>query len=161
MLKMDVERILWIVPIIPQIFFIILLFLNKNKGHLSISFNSFYLIIINILSLLLYHLSFGLDILHSNQSLKFSFLIVFFFSYIIRIKRILNILSLSCLFKAKNIKGKDKSKILYEKVSISFEFSYFFKIIFLSAFFISISYLYELTLAIIYIIIKFQLKNNK
>ena len=152
MLKMDVEKILWIVPIIPQIFFIILLFFNKNKGHLSISFNSFYLIIINILSLLLYHLSFGLDILHSNQSLKFSFLIVFFFSYIIRIKRILNILSLSCLFKAKNIKGKDKSKILYEKVSISFEFSYFFKIIFLSAFFISIFYLYELTLTIIYII---------
>ena len=153
MLKMDVKKTLWIIPIIPQIFFIISVLKNKIKGNLSVSFNSFYLIIINILTLILFHSSFELNILNLRQIFKFSFLIALFFSYVIRIKRILNILSLSYLLTEKNIKRKEKSKIIYEKAFISFEITYFIKIIFFSVLFILLYYFYKLNLTIIYIII--------
>ena len=153
MLKMDVKKTLWIIPIIPQIFFIISVLKNKIKGNLSVSFNSFYLIIINLLTLILFHSSFELNILNLRQIFKFSFLIALFFSYVIRIKRILNILSLSYLLTEKNIKRKEKSKIIYEKAFISFEITYFIKIIFFSVLFILLYYFYKLNLTIIYIII--------
>ena len=153
MLKMDVKKTLWIIPIIPQIFFIISVLKNKIKGNLSVSFNSFYLLIINILTLILFHSSFELNILNLRQIFKFSFLIALFFSYVIRIKRILNILSLSYLLTEKNIKRKEKSKIIYEKAFISFEITYFIKIIFFSVLFILLYYFYKLNLTIIYIII--------
>ena len=153
MLKMDVKKTLWIIPIIPQIFFIISVLKNKIKGNLSGYFNSFYLLIINILTLILFHSSFELNILNLRQIFKFSFLIALFFSYLIRIKRILNILSLSYLLTEKNIKRKEKSKIIYEKAFISFEITYFIKIIFFSVLFILLYYFYKLNLTIIYIII--------
>ena len=40
MLKMDVKKTFWIIPIIPQIFFIISVLKNKIKGNLSVSFNN-------------------------------------------------------------------------------------------------------------------------
>ena len=80
------------------------------------------------------------------------FPIVFFFSYIIRIKRILDLLSLSDILKLKRIKGNVKSKLLYDKVYYCFELSYLIKLLVLSAIFIYLSYIYIITTNMKYII---------
>ena len=141
---MNVKKIIWIVPIIAHIFFIISLLYYKIKSYLSISFNSFYLLTINIISLSLFHLSIEIEFFGSNKLFKIIFSIIFFFSYIIRIKRILDFLSLSNILKLKNIKGKEKSKILYGKAYNSFEISSIILLVFLSATTIYISYIFQI-----------------
>ena len=141
---MNVKKIIWIVPIIAHIFFIISLLYYKIKSYLSISFNSFYLLTINIISLSLFHFSIEIEFFGSNKLFKIIFSIIFFFSYIIRIKRILDFLSLSNILKLKNIKGKEKSKILYGKAYNSFEISSIILLVFLSATTIYISYIFQI-----------------
>ena len=141
---MNVKKIIWIVPIIAHIFFIISLLYYKIKSYLSISFNSFYLLTINIISLSLFHLSIEIEFFGSNKLFKIIFSIIFFFSYIIRIKRILDFISLSNILKLKNIKGKEKSKILYGKAYNSFEISSIILLVFLSATTIYISYIFQI-----------------
>jgi len=149
---MDVYKILWLVSLIPETLFIISLFYYKIKSYLSITFNSFYLIIINVCSLLIYHLSFEINTFGSFEFFKFNCYIIFFFSYVIRIKRILDFLSLSYILKSENIKGKDKSRILYEKAYFCFELSYFIHLIILSSISIYFSYKYKITITAKYII---------
>jgi len=149
---MDVHKILWLIPIIPEILFIISLFYYKIKSYLSITFNSFNLIIINVCSLFIYHLSFEINNFGSNEFFKFNCYIIFFFSYVIRIKRILDFLSLSYILKSENIKGKDKSRILYEKAYFCFELSYFIQLTILSSISIYFSYKYKITITAKYII---------
>jgi hypothetical protein len=148
----DKKKIIWIIPIIPQIFFLLALFYYKIKSYLSINFNSFYLLIINIFSLLLFHLSFEIILLNSNKLFKLIFPMIFFFSYIIRIKRILDFLSLSKVLKSNKLKAKEKSKILYQKSSYSFELSYLIQLVIFSTIIIYISYIYKLAMNIKYII---------
>ena len=149
---MDVYKILWIVPLIPEILFIISLFYYKIRSYLSITFNSFYLIIINVFSLLIYHSSFEIKTFGSIESFKYICYIIFFFSYVIRLKRVLDFLSLSKILKSKDIKVKDKSKILYEKAYFCFELFYFFQLIILSSISIYFSYNYKIAIKTIYII---------
>ena len=149
---MNVYKILWIVPLIPEILFIISLFYHKIRSYLSITFNSFYLIIINVFSLLIYHSSFEIKTFGSIESFKYICYIIFFFSYVIRIKRVLDFLSLSKILKSKDIKVKDKSKILYEKAYFCFELFYFFQLIILSSISIYFSYNYKIAIKTIYII---------
>jgi hypothetical protein len=149
---MDVHKILWLVSLIPEILFIISLFYYKIKSYLCITFNSFYLIIINVCSLLIYNLSFEINTFGSFEFFKFNCYIIFFFSYVIRIKRILDFLSLSYILKSENIKGKDKSRILYEKAYFCFELSYFIQLTILSSISIYFSYKYKITITAIYII---------
>ena len=149
---MDVYKILWIVPLIPEILFIISLFYYKIRSYLSITFNSFYLIIINVFSLLIYHSSFEIKTFSSIESFKYICYIIFFFSYVIRLKRVLDFLSLSKILKSKDIKVKDKSKILYEKAYFCFELFYFFQLIILSSISIYFSYNYKIAIKTIYII---------
>ena len=148
----DKKKIIWIIPIIPQIFFLLALFYYKIKSYLSINFNSFYLLIINIFSLLLFHLSFEIILLNSNKLFKLIFPMIFFFSYIIRIKRILDFISLSKVLKSNKLKAKEKSKILYQKSSYSFELSYLIQLVIFSTIIIYISYIYKLAMNIKYII---------
>lgn len=148
----DKKKIIWIIPIIPQIFFLLALFYYKIKSYLSINFNSFYLLIINIFSLLLFHLSFEIILLNSNKLFKLIFPMIFFFSYIVRIKRILDFLSLSKILKSNKLKAKEKSKILYQKSSYSFELSYLIQLVIFSTIIIYISYIYKLAMNIKYII---------
>jgi hypothetical protein len=148
----DKKKIIWIIPIIPQIIFLLALFYYKIKSYLSINFNSFYLLIINIFSLLLFHLSFEIILLNSNKLFKLIFPMIFFFSYIIRIKRILDFLSLSKVLKSNKLKAKEKSKILYQKSSYSFELSYLIQLVIFSTIIIYISYIYKLAMNIKYII---------
>ena len=148
----DKKKIIWIIPIIPQIFFLLALFYYKIKSYISINFNSFYLLIINIFSLLLFHLSFEIILLNSNKLFKLIFPMIFFFSYIIRIKRILDFLSLSKVLKSNKLKAKEKSKILYQKSSYSFELSYLIQLVIFSTIIIYISYIYKLAMNIKYII---------
>ena len=151
---MKVQKILWIIPIVPETFFLISLFYYKIRSYLSIAFNSFYLLTMNILSLLLFHSSieFNINIFGTIKLNKLIFPIVFFFSYVIRIKRILDLLSLSDILKLKRIKGNVKSKLLYDKVYYCFELSYLIKLLVLSAIFIYISYIYIITTNMKYII---------
>ena len=148
----DKKKIIWIIPIIPQIFFLLALFYYKIKSYISINFNSFYLLIINIFSLLLFHLSFEIILLNSNKLFKLIYPMIFFFSYIIRIKRILDFLSLSKVLKSNKLKAKEKSKILYQKSSYSFELSYLIQLVIFSTIIIYISYIYKLAMNIKYII---------
>lgn len=149
---MNVQKLLWIIPIISQIFFIISLLYHKIKAYLSVSFNSFYLLIINITSLILFHLSFEILFFGSNNLFKKMFSIIFFFSFTIRIKRIKDLLALSDILKSKNIKVKEKSQILYDKAKYSFELSYLVILIVLSTISIYISYIYQITIKIKFII---------
>ena len=149
---MKVQKILWIVPIVPETFFMISLFYYKIRSYLSITFNSFYLLTMNILILLLFHSSIEFNIFGTIKINKLIFPIVFFFSYIIRIKRILDLLSLSDILKLKRIKGNVKSKLLYDKVYYCFELSYLIKLLVLSAIFIYLSYIYIITTNMKYII---------
>ena len=149
---MKVQKILWIVPIVPETFFMISLFYYKIRSYLSITFNSFYLLTMNILILLLFHSSIEFNIFGRIKINKLIFPIVFFFSYIIRIKRILDLLSLSDILKLKRIKGNVKSKLLYDKVYYCFELSYLIKLLVLSAIFIYLSYIYIITTNMKYII---------
>ena len=149
---MKLAKILWLSPLIPQVLFFLCIFYCKIKSYITIIFNSFYLLTINICILFLYHLSFEIEFFSSNRLYKYIFPIIFFFSYVLRIKRILNILSISSILKIKKMKEEIKAKLLYEKAEYSFEFSSLISLIIISTIFIFISYIYRITKIIIIII---------
>ena len=149
---MKVTNIIWIAPLIPQAFYLLCIIYCKIKSYITIIFNSFYLLTLNICILFTYHLSLQIEIFGSNKKFKYIFPIIFFFSYALRIKRIINILSISSILKIKKMKEEVKAKLLYDKASYSFEFSSILIVIILSSIFIYISYIYQITTKILMII---------
>ena len=141
---MNAQKILWIIPSIAQVFFIISIFYYKIKTYYSISFNSFYLLTINICSLSLFNLSLEKIFFGSNELFQNIISMIFFLSYIFRIKRILDFLSLANILKDKSLKGKEKSKKLYEKANYIFEFSYIIYLIILASILIYLSNIYKI-----------------
>jgi hypothetical protein len=82
------------------------------------------------MSLIFFNLISFIPYLHYNKCYLRIISLVFFFSYINRIKRIIDCVSLSKILKSPKI--KNKSKILYEKSYYSFETFYFIQFIILS-----------------------------
>ena len=93
----------------------------KLKKYYIISFNSFYLLMLNIISLKIFHLIYLINPSNANFYF-FILLIIFLFSYIIRIKRMVDCISLSTILKSRNIKNKTKE--LFEKFNYSLEIKY-------------------------------------
>lgn len=127
---MDLIKKSSFIPLISESLFLLLLVYNILKKNYNISFNSFYLLISTIGSLIFFHLIYLVPLLSSNNFYFMIILIILFFSYIIRIKRILDFLSLSKIFKS--LKIKNKSEIIYKKFNYSFELLYFITFIILS-----------------------------
>ena len=149
MLKMKVAKILWLSPLIPQSFFFLCIIYCKIKSYITINFNSFYLLTINICILFLYHLSFNFEFLVSHRIYKYIFPIIFFFSYIFRIRRIINILSISSILTIKKIKKEIKAKLLYDKASFCFELRSLILLIVFSSLFLLITYSNQITIKFI------------
>ena len=106
-----------------KLLFLFSIIYYKMIGLYKVSFNSFNLLVFNISSLFLFYCLFLIPSLTSAQNLYIIIaLIVFIFSYILRITRILNCLSLSKIIKSNII--EDKSKALYSKSYYSFESFY-------------------------------------
>ncbi len=106
-----------------KLLFLFSIIYYKMIGLYKVSFNSFNLLVFNISSLFLFYYLFLIPSLTSAQNLYIIIaLIVFIFSYILRITRILNCLSLSKIIKSNII--EDKSKALYSKSYYSFESFY-------------------------------------
>ena len=101
----------------------------KLKKYYIISFNSFYLLIFNIITLKIFHFIYFINT-ENIYLFYFPLLIVFQFSYILRIKRIIDCLSLSKILKSQTIKNKVKA--LSEKFNYSLEIFYFIYFIILS-----------------------------
>ena len=110
---MDKYKNLYIIPLISELLLLFLLFYYKLKKYFNISFNSFYLFIFCIFSRILYHLLSFKEILSNKKFYIWILLIIFIFSYITRIKRLLDCISISKILKSQKI--KNKSKILFEK----------------------------------------------
>ena len=120
---MDITKIIFLISLMTKLLLLITIIYYKLRGLYKISFNSFYLLIINISSLFLFHCIFLIPSLSSDQNLYIIIaLIVFIFSYILRIIRIFDCLSLSKIIKSSKI--EDKSKALYSKSYYSFESFY-------------------------------------
>ena len=120
---MDITKIIFLISLMTKLLLLITIIYYKIRGLYKISFNSFYLLIINISSLFLFHCIFLIPSLSSDQNLYIIIaLIVFIFSYILRIIRIFDCLSLSKIIKSSKI--EDKSKALYSKSYYSFESFY-------------------------------------
>lgn len=120
---MDITKIIFLISLMTKLLLLITIIYYKLRGLYKISFNSFYLLIINISSLFLFHCIFLIPSLSSDQNLYIIIaLIVFIFSYILRIIRIFDCLSLSKIIKSSKI--EDKSKALYSKTYYSFESFY-------------------------------------
>ena len=120
---MDITKIIFRISLMIKLFLLITIIYYKLRGLYKISFNSFYLLIFNISSLFLFHCIFLIPSLSSDQNLYIIIaLIVFIFSYILRIIRIFDCLSLSKIIKSSKI--EDKSKALYSKSYYSFESFY-------------------------------------
>lgn len=136
---MEKFKLLSYIPLILELLLIIILSYNKLKKNYNISFNSFYLLIFCLLSLILCHIiSFQIFSLFTNKIDILIIIIIFFISYTIRIKRLLDCISLSKILKSTKI--KNKSKILFEKSFYSFETIYFLIFAFLSTLIISLFY---------------------
>ena len=120
---MDITKIIFRISLMTKLLLLITIIYYKIRGLYKISFNSFYLLIFNISSLFLFHCIFLIPSLSSDQNLYIIIaLIVFIFSYILRIIRIFDCLSLSKIIKSSKI--EDKSKALYSKSYYSFESFY-------------------------------------
>ena len=120
---MDITKIIFRISLMTKLFLLITIIYYKIRGLYKISFNSFYLLVFNISSLFLFHCIFLIPSLSSDQNLYIIIaLIVFIFSYILRIIRIFDCLSLSKIIKSSKI--EDKSKALYSKSYYSFESFY-------------------------------------
>ena len=120
---MDITKIIFRISLMTKLLLLITIIYYKLRGLYKISFNSFYLLIINISSLFLFHCIFLIPSLYQDQNLYIIIiLIVFICSYILRITRIIDCLSLSKIIKSNKI--EDKSKALYSKSYYSFESFY-------------------------------------
>ena len=135
---MKFQQILCYISLISESLILISLFFSKLKKNYKISFNSFYLSIFNISSLILFHLIILLPFLSSEIFYSLIALVIFIFSYILRIKRLLDCISLSKIIKS--LKIKNKSKILYEKSNYSNETIYFLLFIILTISSLSLFY---------------------
>ena len=127
---MDLIKKSSFMPLVSESLFLLLLVYNKLKKNYNKSFNSFHLLTSTIGSLIFFHLIYLVPFLSSNNFYFMIVLIILFFSYIIRIKRISDCLSLSKIFKS--LKIKNKSEIIYKKFNYSFELLYFIIFIILS-----------------------------
>ena len=148
---MKFQQILCYISLISESLIIISLFFSKLKKNYKISFNSFYLSIFNISSLILFHLIILLPFLSSEIFYSLIALVIFIFSYILRIKRLLDCISLSKIIKS--LKIKNKSKILYEKSNYSNETIYFLLFIILTISSLSLFYYLKQTIIEKYIIL--------
>jgi hypothetical protein len=120
---MDTTKIIFRISLMTKLLLLITIIYYKLRGLYKISFNSFYLLIFNISSLFLFQCIFLIPSLSSDQNLYIIIaLIVFIFSYILRLIRIFDCLSLSKIIKSSKI--EDKSKALYSKSYYSFESFY-------------------------------------
>lgn len=120
---MDITKIICFISLMMKLLFLFSIIYYKMIGLYKVSFNSFNLLVFNISSLFLFYCLFLIPSLTSAQNLYIIIaLIVFIFSYILRITRILNCLSLSKIIKSNII--EDKSKALYSKSYYSFESFY-------------------------------------
>ena len=121
---MEIRKVSSCVSLMLQFLLLFSIIYYKFRGLYKVSFNSFYLIIFNISSLILFHCVYLFSSLSSEQNLYIMIaLIVFICSYIMRIMRIIDCLSLSKIIKSNKI--EDKSKELYSKSHYSFESLYF------------------------------------
>ena len=128
---MDIyKKTLCFISLASESLLLITLFYFKLKKFYIICFNSFYLLLFNIMSLIFFNLISFIPYLHYNKYYLRIISLVFFFSYINRIKRIIDCVSLSKILKSPKI--KNKSKILYGKSYYSFETFYFIQFIILS-----------------------------
>ena len=141
---MDNYKYLYIISLISELLLILLVSFYKIKQYFNISFNSFYLFIFCIFSRIFYHLLSFNEILSTNKFYIWILPIIFIFSYITRIKRLEDCISLSKILKSPKI--KNKSKILFNKYYYASEHIY------LIIFFI-------LTSSIILLFYYLQLKN--
>ena len=148
---MKFQQILCYISLISESLIIISLFFSKLKKNYKISFNSFYLSIFNISSLILFHLIILLPFLSSEIFYSLIALVIFIFSYMLRIKRLLDCISLSKIIKS--LKIKNKSKILYEKSNYSNETIYFLIFIILTISSLSLFYYLKQTIIEKYIIL--------
>lgn len=148
---MKFQQILCYISLISESLIIISLFFSKLKKNYKISFNSFYLSIFNISSLILFHLIILLPFLSSEIFYSLIALVIFIFSYMLRIKRLLDCISLSKIIKS--LKIKNKSKILYEKSNYSNETIYFLLFIILTISSLSLFYYLKQTIIEKYIIL--------
>ena len=121
---MDITKIICYISLMIKCLILFAIIYYKLRGLYKVSFNSFNLLIFNISSLFLFHCIFLIPSLSKYQNLYIIItLIVFICSYILRITRILDCLSLSKIIKSNKI--EDKSKALYSKSYYSFESFYF------------------------------------
>lgn len=148
---MKFQQILCYISLISESLIIMSLFFSKLKKNYKISFNSFYLSIFNISSLILFHLIILLPFLSSEIFYSLIALVIFIFSYMLRIKRLLDCISLSKIIKS--LKIKNKSKILYEKSNYSNETIYFLLFIILTISSLSLFYYLKQTIIEKYIIL--------
>ena len=148
---MKFQQILCYISLISESLIIISLFFSKLKKNYKISFNSFYLSIFNISSLILFHLIILLPFLSSEIFYSLIALVIFIFSYMLRIKRLLDCISLSKIIKS--LKIKNKSKILYQKINYSNETIYFLLFIILTISSLSLFYYLKQTIIEKYIIL--------
>ena len=148
---MKFQQILCYISLISESLIIISLLFSKLKKNYKISFNSFYLSIFNISSLILFHLIILLPFLSSEIFYSLIALVIFIFSYMLRIKRLLDCISLSKIIKS--LKIKNKSKILYEKSNYSNETIYFLLFIILTISSLSLFYYLKQTIIEKYIIL--------
>ena len=124
---MDVYIIIKLIFIISDLLLVTLISYYKLKKNYFISFNSYYLLTICIVCLISFHL---LSFFFNNKLYTIMILILFFSSFIIKIKRLLDCISLSKILKSHKL--KNESKILFKKSYYSFETFYLIIFTFLS-----------------------------
>ena len=142
---MDVFEILKFIFVVSTLLLLILLYYYKLKKIYNISFNSYYLLTVCIISLILYNLlSFKIFSLNI-EFYVLTLLTIFFIAYTLKTKRLLDCISLSEIFKSQKL--KNKSAILFDKSYYSFETMYLFEFIILSlSLIISFYYLQKITI---------------
>ena len=127
---MDVFEILKFIFVVSTLLLLILLYYYKLKKIYNISFNSYYLLTVCIISLILYNLlSFKIFSLNI-EFYVLTLLTIFFIAYTLKTKRLLDCISLSEIFKSQKL--KNKSAILFDKSYYSFETMYLIEFIILS-----------------------------
>ena len=124
---MDAYIIIKLIFIISDLLLATLISYYKLKKNYFISFNSYYLLTICIVCLISFHL---LSFFFNNKFYTLMILILFFSSFIIKIKRLLDCISLSKILKSHKL--KNESKILFKKSYYSFETLYLIIFTFLS-----------------------------
>ena len=128
---MDVfQKTLCYIVLSSELLLLTILLYRKLQKLFIIYFNSFYLLLFNLISLLFFNL---LSLIPCSSYTKYYLMLislVFFFSYINRIKKIIDCISLSMILKSSEI--KDKAKLLYEKLYYPYETFYFICFIILS-----------------------------